>query len=234
MHRTVSLCGCFHLPRDWKACLNSIQVLLCLLHCLTKITQQPTSIHSPTDLGTQGNRKGGAQERKIWGGGLKTYLDCYSGFWKIMSLLTLPWPSTAQHSEVTKWGQKEKVYFDKWHHHTMYYYSGKKQQQTDTDGTAAVSWLSTICRKLSEKLGWFYILWLSLEKEELAEVISQLTSWSQGRQDCKGNWHPKESFGVRGGTITIWASFTAKQFPGQLFTSKQFPHLHLNNFLTQS
>lgn len=69
----------------------------------------------------------------------------------------------------------------------------KNQQQADTDRTAAVSWLSQICRKWSEKLGWFYTLWLSLEREKLAKVISQLTSWSQ---DCKGNQHPKESFGV--------------------------------------
>lgn len=77
----------------------------------------------------------------------------------------------------------------------------KTQQQTDTDRTAAVSWQSTICRKLSEKFGWFYILWFSLEREEPAKVVSQLTSWSQAGWDCKGDQHPKKSFGVRGGTI---------------------------------
>lgn len=51
MNRSVSLCGCFHSPRDFKACLTSIPVLLCFLHYLTKITQQPI-MNVPTHLGT--------------------------------------------------------------------------------------------------------------------------------------------------------------------------------------
>lgn len=199
MNRSVSLCGCFHSPRDFKGYLISkCSSAFCIISwkSLNNYYSRP---HTSGNIGEQKGRRPGEE-------GLGKRPE--NIFTVVHWILNNYVPSYASLTV-----QCTTVNTEKWQN------GDKRRKCALTNGIIIECitiqekpatnwhWQNSSCELTENNLENYqkclvlHIV-VSLEREGLAKVLPQLTSWSQGGQDCKGNQYPKESFGVRGSTIT--------------------------------